>query len=133
MKTVFGDTFYWIALLNRNDEHHQRATTFRLEPNIKVALTAWIVTETADALSSPRHRGPVPEFFRSLLADAYVEYIPPSQELLNRGLELFAARPDKVWSLTDCISFVVMQDLGLTEALTGDHHFEQAGFVALLK
>jgi hypothetical protein len=51
---------------------------------------------------------------------------------LQRGLDLFAGRSDKNWSLTDCISFVVMQDEGLTEALTGDSHFEQAGFKALL-
>jgi len=50
------------------------------------------------------------------------------------GLDrMYQRRPDKNWSLTDCISFVVMQDHGITEALTGDHHFEQAGFVALLK
>lgn len=53
--------------------------------------------------------------------------------LWRRGLGLYAARPDKAWSLTDCISFVVMTDRGLTEALTGDHHFEQAGFRALLR
>jgi predicted nucleic acid-binding protein len=52
---------------------------------------------------------------------------------LERGLDLYDARPDKEWSLTDCISFIVMQDHGTYEALTGDHHFEQAGFVALLK
>ena len=50
-----------------------------------------------------------------------------------RGFDLYARRPDKSWSLTDCISFVVMTDRGLTEALTGDHHFEQAGFRALLR
>jgi hypothetical protein len=52
---------------------------------------------------------------------------------LERGWALYADRPDKYWSLTDCISFVVMKDHQITEALTGDHHFEQAGFVALLK
>jgi hypothetical protein len=52
---------------------------------------------------------------------------------MDRGLALYAARPDKEWSLTDCVSFLVMQDHGVTEALTADHHFEQAGFVALLK
>jgi len=53
--------------------------------------------------------------------------------LYQRGINLYAQRPDKEWSLTDCISFVVMSDRGITEALTGDHHFEQAGFRALLK
>jgi predicted nucleic acid-binding protein len=59
--------------------------------------------------------------------------VPASPELFQRGVELFRARPDKEWSLTDCISFVVMTEKGLSEALTGDRHFEQAGFHALLK
>jgi hypothetical protein len=58
--------------------------------------------------------------------------VPLDSRLLQRGLDLFAERPDKNWSLTDCISFVVMQDEGLTEAFTGDGHFEQAGFKVLL-
>jgi hypothetical protein len=48
-------------------------------------------------------------------------------------VELYAERPDKGWSLTDCIFFVVMRQQGIIQALTGDHHFEQAGFSALLK
>jgi len=58
---------------------------------------------------------------------------PLSEALLARGMALYRQRPDKAWSLTDCISFVVMGDERLTEALTGDHHFEQAGFAPLLK
>ncbi len=61
-----------------------------------------------------------------------VTLIPTSSDLLQRGRDLFAARMDKAWSLTDCISFVVMNDLGITEALTTDNHFAQAGFRALL-
>ena len=68
-----------------------------------------------------------------LLSDPSVTVIPASEGLFNRGRELFRSRPDKDWSLTDCISFVIMQDHGLRDALTGDHHFEQAGFVALLR
>jgi predicted nucleic acid-binding protein len=55
------------------------------------------------------------------------------QELLRRGLRRYAERTDKLWTLTDCVSFVVMEDYGVSDALTGDHHFEQAGFRALLK
>lgn len=59
--------------------------------------------------------------------------MPANVEIFERGVELYHSRLDKQWSLTDCISFVVMSEEGIAEALTGDHHFEQAGFVALLK
>ena len=62
-----------------------------------------------------------------------VKIVAPDQALLDRGLALYRARPDKDWSLTDCISFVVMEREKIAEALTADHHFEQAGFLALLK
>jgi len=65
--------------------------------------------------------------------DGQTTILPLSDESFDRGASFFAARPDKDWSLTDCISFVVMQERGITDALTADHHFEQAGFVALLK
>ena len=71
--------------------------------------------------------------FRDLQQQEKLTIIPASRELLDEGLNLYEDRPDKEWSLTDCISFVVMQREGLTEALTGDKHFEQAGFVSLLK
>jgi predicted nucleic acid-binding protein len=58
--------------------------------------------------------------------------VPPSTELFEAGIDLYSRRPDKEWSLTDCISFVVMQERGITEALTGDYHFVQAGFSILL-
>ena len=59
--------------------------------------------------------------------------VDPTRDLFHSGIDLFARRPDKAWSLTDCISFVVMKENRIKEALTGDHHFEQAGFTALLK
>ena len=68
-----------------------------------------------------------------LRSDPQTKILPATRELLERGFDLFARRPDKDWSLTDCVSFVVMQDESLNEALTTDHHFEQAGFTALLK
>ena len=62
-----------------------------------------------------------------------VTIVPMGQELFDRGIELYGERLDKEWSITDCISFIVMREQGITDALTGDHHFEQAGFKALLK
>jgi hypothetical protein len=68
-----------------------------------------------------------------LRADPDVELIPPDPALFELGIDLYSRRPDKAWSLTDCISFVVMTQRQITDALTGDHHFEQAGFRALLR
>jgi hypothetical protein len=68
-----------------------------------------------------------------LRGDSFVTIVPVDQTKYEAGLALYRNRPDKDWSLTDCISFAIMQEHGITEALTGDHHFEQAGFIALLK
>ena len=72
------------------------------------------------------------ELVEALFSSADVS-IAESSDLWRRGLELFAGRLDKEWSLTDCVSFVVMTDGGIRDALTGDRHFDQAGFNALLK
>ncbi|MBV8265691.1 MAG: hypothetical protein JO252_05020, partial [Planctomycetaceae bacterium] len=83
--------------------------------------------------ADPANRGGFSELLQLLRADPNVVIVPPSLELFEQGIDLYARRPDKAWSLTDCISFVVMTEQRLAEALTGDHHFEQAGFQALLK
>jgi predicted nucleic acid-binding protein len=70
---------------------------------------------------------------QSLRSTGSATVVPASAELLQRGVELSRHRPDKDWPLTDCISFMVMNDFGLTEALTGDSHFQQAGFKALMR
>ncbi len=70
---------------------------------------------------------------KDIQANPQMRIIPPDQTLFEEGIQLYTNRSDKAWSLTDCISFVVMQREGITEALTGDHHFEQAGFTTLLK
>jgi predicted nucleic acid-binding protein len=62
-----------------------------------------------------------------------VEIVPSTSDLFRRGADFFSARPDNEWSLTDCISFVVMNEPAINDALTKDHHFEQAGFRILLK
>jgi uncharacterized protein len=68
-----------------------------------------------------------------LRADPETEIVPARGSLFDRGAHLYALRPDKSWPLTDCFSFVVMTERDITEALTGDHHFEQAGFRAMLR
>jgi predicted nucleic acid-binding protein len=84
-------------------------------------------------MSAPKNRPAFSRLLDWLYNHPLATIIPASDDGFHRAIELFDRRPDKSWSLTDCASFVTMTDHGLTEALTGDHHFEQAGFVALLK
>ena len=133
MKTAFADTFYSLALLNRDDRRHEKAVHFSTALAVRTVTTAWVLTEVADALAGLSERSGFLTFLKNLQANANVTIIPPSPALFDRGLELYARRPDKEWPLTDCISFEVMRQNDITDALTGDHHFEQAGFEALLK
>jgi predicted nucleic acid-binding protein len=130
---VFADTFYWVALANQNDASHQKATEFARHSSSRCLTTEWILTEVADGLASASHRYLVQKLRTLWRTDQALTIVEANHELFERGLDLFGNRPDKSWSLTDCISFVVMQEHGVTEALTADHHFEQAGFVPLLK
>ncbi len=133
MRTRFADAFYYLALVNPDDQAHARTVALASQSSGRLVTTAWVLTEVADALCAPVRRPVFVELLRSLRADTDTEIIPPDALLFERGLDLYTRRPDKAWSLTDCISFVVMSDRGLVEALTGDHHDEQAGFQALLK
>jgi uncharacterized protein len=132
MRTFFADTFYYLALLSANDAAHQRAIDFSQQYPARTVTTAWVLTELADGLSAPSQRRAALALIFGLRQTANVTIVPATQHLFERGLDLYSRRMDKDWSLTDCISFVVMEDHGLTEALTGDRHFEQAGFTALL-
>ena len=133
MTAVFADTYYFIALLNPKDSAHARASEFSRTSRARVLSTTCVFTELADGLA----RCPNRHLFRLLWDDfqqgPHTQLVWPDESLYRRAVDLYSARPDKRWSLTDCISFVVMQEHGVREALTGDHHFEQAGFRALLK
>jgi hypothetical protein len=129
----FADTAWYLALLLDRDAWHARATELSRELVGRVVTTTWVLTEVADALSDRHLRQCFVRFLDMLRADPACTIVPASQELFDSGVDLFARRPDKDWSLTDCISFAVMRQRGLTDALTADQHFEQAGFTALLK
>ena len=133
MKRVFADTHFFIALLSERDAAHRRAMEFQQRAAVReMVTTSWILVELADGMNLPGERDICGAFIERLRSKHNVRIIPASEHLLWRGFELYQNRRDKEWSLTDCISLVVMADEGLTEALTGDGHFEQAGFVALL-
>ena len=133
MKAVFADSFHFIALLNAKDPAHKRAATEHGRKNQKIVTTDTILLEVGDALCHPRDRDDFLALHEFLQKDRRIKIIPLTPALLERGVQRFRERADKDWPLTDCISFVVMEDEGIHEALTGDQHFEQAGFKALLK
>jgi predicted nucleic acid-binding protein len=122
VNSLFADSVYLIALVNPRDQYHQRAVAFD-RTGRSLVTTRFVLVELADGFARPIDRQRAVDLIDALEADPQV----------REGYVLYRQRPDKEWSLTDCISFVVMQRDGITEALTADHHFEQAGFVALLK
>lgn len=133
MKALFADTFYFLALLNARDEAHAAAEAFTASRSVKLVTTAWVMTELADGLATTAGRSMFAAVLRELESDRQTRVVAADHTLWQRGVHLYERRPDKGWSLTDCISFVVMEDEGIADALTADHHFEQAGFRALLK
>ena len=129
---VFADAFHFLALLNSSDAAHVRAIEASCVAGREFVTTEFVLLELADALAHPRDRV---EFFvvrDAIINDASFHIVPASTELLARGIQFYRERPDKEWSLTDCISFAVMMERSIAEALSTDHHFEQAGFRSLL-
>lgn len=126
---VFSDTWFYVAYLDARDRHHVHVRRYANDLRRVQVTTRWVLAEVANALAANRARAGVAAFVRELESLPRVRIVGPSDELFEQGQRLYEARPDKHWSLTDCISFAVMEREGLREALTNDHHFEQAGFV----
>jgi predicted nucleic acid-binding protein len=129
---VFADTVYWVGLVVKQDQHHERARAWTLHLSGRITTTALVLLETANALARPAWRASAVGLIDHLRQRPDVDIAPAEPALWERGWELYRNRPDKGWSLTDCVSFLVMQEAGLTDALTTDEHFRQAGFRALL-
>jgi predicted nucleic acid-binding protein len=132
----FADTVCSIALLNHDDEFHESADMeYRrlLKKNFRVITTTAVLNEVANALSKPPFRESVTAFYKRLQDSQRVEIIFVDKDLWNKGWELYRQRPDKEWSLTDCISIEVMRERKLKDVLTNDRHFTQAGFNIILR
>jgi len=132
---VFLDAVYAIALSSPTDQHHQRAKALAEQfttDGTRLITTQAVALEIGNALAKQRYRAAAIELLESLEEDPKVEMIQISEDLYKRAFQLYRERLDKEWGLTDCISFIVMQDHGLVKALTTDEHFRQAGFQALL-
>jgi predicted nucleic acid-binding protein len=130
---LFVDTAYVQALFSRGDQYHARALAFapRLRNATEVWLTEAILVEVGNALSSYNRPAAV-AFIEQVCRTANVKVVTVDSALLHRALTFYRNRADKTSGLTDCISFVVMAEQHLTDAVTADQHFRQAGFRALL-
>ena len=136
MKTVFVDTSAWLALINKTDHRHHKARKVRddlQEQHSRLVLTDYILLETANALSRIPFRKAAVQLISFIRASEDIQKIEIDKALFQKAWGLYSERLDKEWSLTDCASFVVMKGMGLTDAFSSDHHFEQAGFNILLK
>jgi uncharacterized protein len=135
MAVWFIDTGFAIALCVRRDKFHAIAAALASEIErtaTQLVTTHAVVLEIGAALSKLDIRADSAVLMRSLLTDPSVQVLPSDAVRMHKALTLFEQRPDKEWSLCDCTSFVVMQEMGITHALSTDHHFDQAGFAALL-
>ena len=137
MDEVFIDTAGWATLFVRTElQHAQASALFRQwkRQGRRLITTNYVLAELVSLFISPL-RVPRPAQFRYIDAVKlvpYVKIVHIDSALDAAGWALLKSRPDKQWSLVDAVSFVVMQQRDITEALTTDHHFEQAGFVRLL-
>ena len=133
MNPVFADTSYFFALLNPKDQYHESAVRLSRQLTSPVLTTQFVLLELGNAMQSPRSRETYTRFVEHVGSSDRARVVPASDLLFQAGMQLFASRHDKEWSLTDCTSFVVMKQENIRDALTADHHFEQAGFARLLQ
>ncbi len=136
MNEVFLDTSFAIALSSITDQHHGKAVELATQLQARqtgLVTTDAILLEIGNALSKSKYRKAAIQLLESLESDPKVQIIPLTKDLYGDAFRLFKQRTDKEWGLVDCVSFVVMQNRGITDALTADAHFQQAGFRALLK
>jgi uncharacterized protein len=131
----FADTSFWMALSRKRDQHNRHAVAwnqFVIRTGSSIVTTEAVLWEWLNGLSDASTRGVAAEGYRRAHTDARIEVVPFQAELIDSAVQLYRTRPDKDWSLTDCLSFVVMERRHLTEALTTDGHFEQVGLKVMM-
>jgi predicted nucleic acid-binding protein len=136
MRSVFADTGYWIALINRHDGLHEKAKELSQQLGTSTIVTSdMVLTEVLNAFAEagPHIRKIAAQSVRAIKSDARIEVVPQTRRLFQEAFDLYCKRPDKDWSLTDCASFVIMQQREIEDAFAHDGHFEQNGFRALLR
>jgi uncharacterized protein len=134
MRVLFADTFYWIAMLNPKDKWHQAVLAYgRSQPSIHLVVTDGVIDEVLNYFAEEGYflRTNALNLCQSMKRDRNIDIIPYTPELRQLGFTLYENRPDKGYSLTDCISMTVMRKMNILEVLTGDRHFQQEGFTIL--
>lgn len=130
---ILIDSSYILALVDRRDQNHSRAIQLVSKyDNVPMIVTAAILLEIGASLAYG-FRKQVIQIIEEFQTSPNIEIIPLSPELFEQAFQYFKKHQDKEWSLTDCVSFVEMQQRGISQALTFDHHFQQAGFIALMR
>jgi uncharacterized protein len=135
VRAIFADTFFWVALANPEDSRYPDALALdNVLSDALIVTTDEILTEFMTFFSAdPWQRNRAAATVRSLFAEPEVRVFPQRRDSFLAGLSLYEARPDKGYSLTDCISMQTMRKEGLTEVLTNDRHFAQEGFRVLFR
>lgn len=135
MKAFFADTFYWIALTNKRDRAHRTVMDFTAALERQAVVTSdEVLTEfLAFCASDVMLRRVAGRAVSGLLSNPDIRIVPQSRSSFMEGLALYNSRPDKGYSLTDCISMETMRREGLSDVLTNDRHFEQEGFRAVFR
>ena len=133
---IFADSGYWIALITPDDELHGRATTLQTAlASREIVTTHLVLNEVLNPRSgtTERQRLAAVQLVDQIKLNRRISIEPQTPELFEEAFDRFRQRLDKEWSITDCASFLMMERLGIWQALTGDHHFTQAGFFAMLR
>lgn len=130
---IFVDTSFLLAVLNPRDTLHPHAQAWAAVITEPLLVTEYVLWEFINALSMPTDRPKVHAALQEIQTAPDWEWVSASPALFSAGVQLHSERGDKAWSLTDCISFLMMPQRHIYQALTYDHHFEQAGYQALLR
>jgi len=136
MRIVFADTFYWIAVVNARDRGHGKVLEVKDSlGQCKIITTDEVLVEFLAALSDKGEvlRKGAAQMVRAIFSNPNVRVIQQSRDSFLQGLCLYEARPDKEYSLTDCVSMNWMTREKINDVLTEDHHFTQEGFTVLFK
>jgi uncharacterized protein len=133
MSALLADTSFFVAYLNPRDEDHTLAVEWMTASSERIVTSEWVLAELGNYLAEGPNRRLLGSLVRALSAEERVEIVPADHPSFLGALSLYVRRQDKSWSFTDCTSFCLMKARKITNALTTDHHFEQAGFTVLLQ